>query len=132
MGICFSPRKVDMGGYTFSSDPLMTKPRSRMAAATAPIAVPQTPIKCIRRTRLSVKNAFNKLLPIGAIGLSRPPNFRRTPFAFSRHQAPEGKQKGELSERENRSKAVISRKIAFGSQDTSFRLGKEFAGQIRL
>src|SRR5919108_5799267 len=34
-----------MGGYTFSSEPLILKPRSCSAAATAPIAVPLMPRK---------------------------------------------------------------------------------------
>ena len=34
-----------MGGYTFVSEPVTMKPRRFMAAATAPIAVPHTPVK---------------------------------------------------------------------------------------
>ena len=38
-------RNVDIGGYMFSSEPVTVNPRSRSAAATAPIAVPQMPRK---------------------------------------------------------------------------------------
>src|SRR5947209_8409536 len=45
-------RKVDIGGYTFSSEPLTTCPRSRKAAATDPMAVPQMPMKWKLRVAL--------------------------------------------------------------------------------
>src|SRR5678815_2376684 len=34
-----------MGGYTVASEPVTRKPNSRIATATAPIAVPQIPMK---------------------------------------------------------------------------------------
>src|SRR4030095_1223898 len=41
----FSWRNVDIGGYTFSSDPVTLNPRSFSAAATDAMAVPQLPRK---------------------------------------------------------------------------------------
>jgi hypothetical protein len=38
-------RNVEIGGYTALSLPLIRNPRSFIAAATAPIAVPQMPMK---------------------------------------------------------------------------------------
>jgi hypothetical protein len=55
----FRWRKSDIGGKIFSSDPLTVKPRSRKAAATDPIAVPQMPRKWKWRgspiTRISLR-----------------------------------------------------------------------------
>jgi hypothetical protein len=55
----FRWRKSDIGGKIFSSDPLTVKPRSRKAAATEPIAVPQMPRKWKWRgspiTRISLR-----------------------------------------------------------------------------
>jgi len=42
-------KKVDIGGYTFWSEPVMLHPISFNAAASEAIAVPQIPTKCIVR-----------------------------------------------------------------------------------
>src|SRR5258708_40224246 len=83
------------------------------------------------------KNAFNKLLPISCHRTKPASEISQNPFLDfpgirigprASGSALEGKQKVDLSERENRSKAAINSKNAFGGQVTSLRFRDEFTG----